>query len=193
VGYPVADGAGNYSLSTTGLATYNCKPVVAGSTCAGAGLHYYYPVKEHMAWTSINPPYVAADSFEDDNSYGNASAFMGVQTHTFHTSGDQDWVKFTVTQADVNAKRRFRLETFDIGPGMDTVIELYGTNGTTLLTSNDDYGGQQASLIIWKPSAAGIYYARVLLYNSSYTQYCGAFYRLRIGVVYLAMIPIARR
>jgi hypothetical protein len=192
LGSVLADGAGNYSLASSGNLSYNCTPILAGGTCIGGEVGYYYPTKENVVWIDQYPANVAPDSLESDNSFGTAQPYSGVQTHTFDTMIDEDWVKFTVSQADMDNSRRFRLVTFNLGPGMDTKLELYAPNGATLLTSNDNYAGLLASQILWKPASAGTYYVRVLPYNSTYTQYCGAFYSLRITNNDI-MIPMVRR
>jgi hypothetical protein len=176
-----ANAAGQYSVSTAGRLVANCHVVIGGSTCTYAELDYYFPGKEHVIYTTVaNTAPVAADSFEADNTYTTASTYTTIQQHTFDTNTDVDWVKFTVPQAAVTAGKRYLIMTFGLGFGMNTILELYGTNGTTLLLQNDDYGPDGSSFIRWKPTAAGTYYVKVLPQSSDSTSYCGATYSLRI-------------
>lgn len=52
----------------------------------------------------------------------------------------------------------------------DTVLDLLGTDGVTLLASNDDapeIGGQRGSAIVFRAPAAGRYYIRQTLFSST--------------------------
>jgi len=99
-----------------------------------------------------------ADSFESDNTAANAKAIMvgTTQSRNFDATGDQDWVKFTA-QSGV----AYTVLTSNLGVNADTYLYLYGTDGTTLLASNDDYGGTLASRIDWQAPASGTYYVMV--------------------------------
>jgi hypothetical protein len=91
------------------------------------------------------------------------------QTHTFcgdpilSTVGDQDWARF---QAVAGAS--YLIQTTNLGPNSDTVLELYDRDAATLLALNDDFGAGGASAISVTLPAAGTYYVRVTHYNSSY-------------------------
>ncbi len=178
-GRTLADGSGNYSLANFAW-VYNCNniPVAPGDTCTSAWVDYYFPSEHDIIFHSPDPADVSADALEPDNTPQTASSYAGIQQHTFQDSGDVDWTKFSVPQADVDAGVRYRLQTADLGPGMDTVLELYGSDGTTLINSNDNSGSSLASTILWQPPAAGTYYVRVIPKSDYYVQYCGAFYRL---------------
>jgi hypothetical protein len=184
-GFTTADAAGNFNVSAQGLFLYNCNPVIPGSTCTYANAYYYFPTYEHVVYAPVTyPADVKADSYEPDGIFTGASAYAGIQHHTFNATNDVDWVSFTVPVPDVDAGVKYILQTLNLGPGMDTKLELYGTDGTTLLASNDDFVETLASRIEWKPSAAGTYYVKMLPHDSDInTQYCGAFYDLSILVV----------
>ncbi len=67
------------------------------------------------------------DSFEPDNNPAEASliASDGVpQSHTLHTTGDQDWIAFDATQGNV-----YTATTFDLLLDTDTVLRLYDVDG----------------------------------------------------------------
>ena len=65
----------------------------------------------------------------------------GVVVAAITPAGDKDFFSFTLTRT-----ASVKLETFDSNParttcvGMDTVIKLYGTDGTTILAEDDDDG-----------------------------------------------------
>ncbi len=80
----------------------------------------------------------------------NVTALMGdygvehVENHTFHvvngTSGDIDWVKFTVTADDVNIdKTSYLLRTQSANWNLDTVIEVYGPYATSSFSYTAGY------------------------------------------------------
>jgi hypothetical protein len=176
------DATGHFTSSTAGRLIHQCQAVVPGSPCTATGLYYDFPGKEHQITASnSNEIDVLADAFEPDNTFDTASTYTAVQQHTFDTDDDEDWVSFNVPQADVDAGVAYRIQTFKLGIGMDTNLELYASDGVTLLEENDDVSSDNwASLIVWKPSSAGKYYVRALPYNENFTHYCGAFYSLSI-------------
>jgi subtilisin family serine protease len=95
----------------------------------------------------------------------------------FEVPGDVDWFRF-----EAAAGQDYVLETSNLGNlgkgatrrqqvrtkgdvrvlAADTVLYLYGPDGTTLLDSDDDGGGGLASRIDFNCPAAGTYYARIL-------------------------------
>ena len=74
----------------------------------------------------------------EDNSAATAKAITVnvAQVHNFNSPGDQDWAAFTAKKGVT-----YTLNTSNLGPNADTYWALYSTDGTTLLTSNDDYNG----------------------------------------------------
>lgn len=191
----VADGSGNYSVSFSGLYWYRypvCYAVDMGHRCAQAAV-YYYTLAGHSIWVEGTPPRpVGPDLYESDDISATARAYTGIQSHTFHTVTDTDWVTFTVPQADVDNGTPYRIETFNLGWGMDTYLHLYDTDGVTELEQDDDSGVGLASLIIWTPSAPGIYYVKIRPYSDISTAYCDAVYDLMIlperARVYLPLV-----
>ncbi|MDX9953134.1 MAG: Ig-like domain-containing protein [Anaerolineae bacterium] len=125
-----------------------------------AGNQSVYTSGNGDAQHSIDICDISPDAYEVDNGAGSASWITtdGVaQTHNMHGADDQDWVKFSAT-----AGITYTLRTTDIGGYADTVLYLYGTNGTTLIDYNDDYGEMgYSSRIDWKPNVSGTYYAQV--------------------------------
>jgi hypothetical protein len=118
-----------------------------------------------------------ADPFEPDNTAASAKAItLGTPTsHNFHVAGDQDWTKFSA-QHDV----AYRIITSNLGANADTYVYVYGTDGTTLLGSNDDYGGSLASEIDWIAASTGTYYVMVKHWNPNALA-CGTTYDLKVS------------
>ena len=87
---------------------------------------------------------------------------------------DQDWIKF-----DAQEGITYTLQTSNLGPQSDTYIYLYDQDGTTLLASNDDYGGSLASRIDWTAPASGIYYVQIRHWNPNASG-CGTRYNFTI-------------
>jgi putative cell wall-binding protein/5-hydroxyisourate hydrolase-like protein (transthyretin family) len=83
------------------------------------------------------------------------------QNRTLHYSppdGDVDWVSVSAVQGT-----RYVMQTGDLDPASnDTVLELYASDGTTLLARNDDFGFSYASRIAWRAPSTGTYYLKVL-------------------------------
>ncbi|HJZ47868.1 MAG TPA: fibronectin type III domain-containing protein, partial [Roseiflexaceae bacterium] len=117
-----------------------------------------------IAITTKAPRNPGDDFYEPDNSGDQASPFVlgETQQHAISVPSDQDWVVFRAA-----AGWTYRIETSDLASGVDTYLELYDRDGTTLLAANDDTNGSLASLIVHSLHAAGFYYVKVRHYSSS--------------------------
>ena len=97
-----------------------------------------------------------SDSYEPDSTFSLArtiSAGAPAQDHTL-TSGDKDWFSFSAT-----AGTSYTIETFG---STDTYMNLFSTNGTTLISSNDDENGSNTNAkITWSCTAGGTYYFEI--------------------------------
>jgi len=186
-----ADDAGDYSASFGGLYWWDCSPIDLGHRCAQVAACYYDPAGHGIWVEGPYPPPVGPDIYESDNISTTASPYTGIQSHTFHTITDTDWVTFTVPQADVDDGVPYRIETLNLGSGMDTYLYLYDTDGVTELAHDDDSGSGLASLIVWTPPASGTYYVEVRPFGSS-AAYCDAVYDLMIlpmrGRIFLPLV-----
>ena len=115
-------------------------------------------------WTSSQQ--YSPDSYENDNRHGYKSAQIIViddsepQHHNFHKAGDVDWVKFYGL-----ANTSYRIEVVNPGSKCDAVIELYDTDGTTLLLKKDDYLAGMPETLDYTFSKEGIYYVKVSNYT----------------------------
>jgi hypothetical protein len=136
-------------------ATYYLKVVSSDPSVSGANTSYHLAI-------SLGDP---LDSFEPDDTAATARTITTdgtPQEHNFTPAGDVDWVKFAAV-----AGEPYVIQTSDLAGDCDTILELYDTNGSTLLTSNDDYGSSERSLITYIFSTPGTYYARVHHYRSN--------------------------
>ncbi len=123
-----------------------------------------------------------ADAYEPDNTQGAAKPITvggAAQRHNFHIAGDQDWVRFSAT-----AGTAYVIETLNLGPASDTVLELYDGSGTRL-AYNDDYGGTLASRISWIAPSGGTFFVKVRHYRSSAYSAATA-YDLRVSTAIIA-------
>ncbi|NTV62682.1 MAG: hypothetical protein HGA65_03970 [Oscillochloris sp.] len=122
------------------------------STAAGAGTSY----RLRITGTAF-----AGDAYESDNSADVARSITvggASQHHTFHTPGDQDWVTFYAPLGYIYA-----IETANLASAVDTVLDLYNSNGA-LLASNDDYTGF-ASRVAYTSTTSQQLFVRVRHYN----------------------------
>ena len=117
-------------------------------------------------------PCPEGDGYEVDDSFSQATWLQppGQPGHTFHQWMDKDWVKFEALEGAM-----YIIYTDNLNPEYDpnglfadTVLELYGPDGVTMLDENDDYGGTNASRIEWRAPADGAYYVKVYNYNPGF-------------------------
>ncbi|RME78391.1 hypothetical protein D6774_01350 [Candidatus Woesearchaeota archaeon] len=110
----------------------------------------------------------AQDLYEPDGTYTNATWIPTngtFQQHNF-TVDDQDWVKFNATAGHVYVINTTNHTPINI---TDTQIELYSTDGTTLLAENDDIklGVTRTSEIVWRATQNGTYYVKIFEWSNS--------------------------
>lgn len=198
--FPYSSGAGEYSatLPTELYWSFDCS--VADLTHPCIGFSAWTDDSDHFNFAIYDRPEPAApDEYEADNAYTVASTYTTVQQHSLHSEDDEDWIKFTVTTEDVLAGRAFNFASTQLGWNMDLYIELFGSDGVTLIDSdyreNSD-GSGIGPRIEKKFSSAGEYYLRI---HSKPTEvdadndggYCDSVYTIfREEYVYL---PLVRR
>jgi hypothetical protein len=96
-------------------------------------------------WTSQNP------------SLGDFNISTVEKHYTFYPTVDVDFASFNATSG-----RNYVIYTYGLANGADTVMELLSTDGTTVLSTNDDSSsGTQASKITWTAPSTGTYFIRV--------------------------------
>ncbi|MBI4231533.1 MAG: PPC domain-containing protein [Planctomycetes bacterium] len=88
---------------------------------------------------------------------------------------DPDWFKFTAVSGDI-----YTIDTTTLLNGADTVLTLYGTDGSTVLTSNDNRaGGTFESRITWTATGSGTFFVKVTPTSGNSSAYGG--YSLKIS------------
>lgn len=160
--------SGRFNSASTASGTYNFFNI----SIPGCGNR-----SQSGTWTA-NVPLPCEDAFEPDNSFTSAKSISlgAAQAHTFHTVGDEDWVKFSMT-----AGGSYTIVTSNLGPTNDTYLYLYDRNGTTILAQNDDVGpGQLNSQIVWTANTSGLYYVRVRYLNGAAGGCSGYNYNLMV-------------
>lgn len=153
---------------------------------------YYALVRGHSNTSigsyqvSVTDTSTGGDGFgEPDDTYQQARLVETDGTlyqRRFEVVGDQDWIKFnavvsatpyvieTSNLGDLSGVASTPTAKGDVDATMaDTVLELYGTDGTTLITSDDDGGVGIASRIEWTPTTPGIYYVKCRGYGNAVT------------------------
>jgi len=132
--------------------------------------------------------YEVVNEVEPNNAFATATSLGNpdkLARGAFMPAADEDFWMF-----HIDARSDVLIETFDeMGPGkcatLDTVVELRGPDGTTVITSDDD-GFNGCSLIdpttntLARGLARGDYYVRVRLYSTTST---ATAYHLRVRVV----------
>ena len=128
-------------------------------------------------WLLVNPGYAteftqillahgieyAPDAYEADDTFLSATTVLpdGVlHHHTFYPAGDEDWLVLAAVPGE-----EYVIKTQDLLDGADTVLELYDSDGTTLLDSNNNRDASTlSSLLRVVPTIPQQYYVRTFRY-----------------------------
>jgi hypothetical protein len=115
---------------------------------------------ESFTFLPFELPQYAPDEWEPDDTLAEATDLEpGVgQTHDLHTLGDRDCFRFTATRGHI-----YTIETFNLGPDVDTRIFLYDGEGS-LLTQDDDgrtFEEKWASRLVWTAEKTSTHYVMV--------------------------------
>jgi uncharacterized repeat protein (TIGR01451 family) len=112
---------------------------------------------------------------------------VGVLTRTFNMVADKDWGRFYAYAGQI-----YTITTSHLDMDVDTVLQLYDTDGVRLLAENDDYADtgaygdlSGASRIVWTAPANGWYFVRMTHFDPSYdpryARVCGGRYAVSIA------------
>ncbi len=110
--------------------------------------------------TSGAPP-IFVDAYEPNNSLATAYSTAADAPHlcnaTLWPTGDEDYFSFWARVGST-----YQILTSNLDPGLDTVMNVYNSQGA-LVATNDDYQfGSRASRVIVTATANGFYYARII-------------------------------
>lgn len=111
---------------------------------AGPGTSY-----DLRIWEEIH---FVEDEYEPDDSPDLATLLKPAeaQPHNLHVSSDQDWIRF-----EAAADHTYLIETFDLGPSVDTVVHLFNEQGSELAWDDDGRAEEEAfaSRLRWRAAA----------------------------------------
>jgi|GEM_PF-3182409 len=100
------------------------------------------------------------DAFEPDGIPETAKTILigSTQRHIICPVADADWVRFYA-----RGGKLYTIRTANLGPGLDTYMYLFDTDGRRILAQNDDAGGAEgvASRIEFFPQRDDWYYAQI--------------------------------
>ncbi|MEM7531333.1 MAG: SBBP repeat-containing protein [Chloroflexota bacterium] len=74
----------------------------------------------------------------------------------FDVAGDEDWFRL-----ETEAGRIYTMQTLNLAPGVNTILDLYETDGFTLLESDDDGGTEFSSILVWEAPKTATYFIRI--------------------------------
>jgi len=187
----IADSSGNYGVSFSGLYwSRDCSAVNLGHRCIQPSVTYYSEAGHGVSLTGPYPQSVGPDIYESDDISSTARTYTGLQSHTFHTYTDTDWVTFTVPADDVGVVQ-YRIRVFNMGWGMYMQTVLYDPN----MNLRGGWGFLDPSFESrFTPAVAGTYFLKLAPWwpYPGYGGYCDAVYDLMIlpvrGQIYLPLV-----
>jgi nucleotide-binding universal stress UspA family protein len=114
-----------------------------------------------------------ADAYEPDNDIAQASLYDGTaQLHTFHSAGDQDWVRVYLVTNFI-----YDIETYHLSENLDTMIDFFREreDGSLELVDHvDEEGSDEGEYTGIDFPATGWYWARISPYSAT-TNHIGAY------------------
>jgi murein DD-endopeptidase MepM/ murein hydrolase activator NlpD len=116
-----------------------------------------------------------ADVWEPNDNYYAASLLTpnsAPESQLFDIEQDEDWLRL-----DAVAGGKYVIWTGNLAAAVDTTLQMYDTDGLTLLDSDDNSGGGNASRLEWYAPASGTYFVRVIRAPGS-TYGCSASYSI---------------
>jgi hypothetical protein len=132
-----------------------------------------------------------ADSVEPDDNYFVARSITvdeAPESRLFDIPQDEDWLYF-----EVEAGKVYAIETLNLASNVDTKIEIYSRDSSTLQASNDNGGQGTASYLEWRAPQDGPYFIRVQRSGQG-TYGCHARYDIKVTEKgYPLFIPLIRR
>jgi hypothetical protein len=150
-------GNGRYEGTYANFTRFGAYRVAAYAKDTNGSISFH---KESTVTQTMGPDiYEVDDTFSQANVIGLNGTIP--QHHNFHDDGDQDWVKFYGIAGQV-----YEIKISGVGDDTDPAIELYASDGTTLLEGPRSNGFEgDDELMIWTCGGNGIYFARIFYKN----------------------------
>lgn len=167
-----ADADGDYFLDFDGIFNNDCLEAQVGACTQPETVYFNDEGHTVYIWGSEPGP-VSADVYESDDIYLSASTYTNLQSHTFHTYDDVDWVSLAVGDDDVGVIYYFLTE--NLGINANTNLYLYDTDGFTELASDTSYSSD-SSEIAWTAISPGTYFVKIVPESTLNTVDCGSTY-----------------
>ena len=163
----------NLFLNTNSVRYESSSPCTGFTRPGVYGLTFYAEDVAGQLSAPRQSEVILADAFEPDDTGSQASVYDGdLQTHTFHTAGDEDWVRvFLVTNFI------YDIETYHLSETLDTVIDIYreAADGTLEQIDHvDEEGSDEGEYTGVDYPPSGWYWLRVLPYSGG-TNTVGAY------------------
>lgn len=153
--------SGQTHIFWAGTSSYNYQPGNWGTLALGS-TPFDFPIVTPVPSTATSTPTAPAscsDAYEPNDVWSQARGLTAYapQAHLFRAATDVDWAWFSAT-----AGTRYHIKTSGLATSVNTVLTLYGSNGSSVLAYNDnDPAGGLGSLLTWTAPAEGFYYIKV--------------------------------
>ncbi len=144
------DNSGRYSGTYDGFSDFGTYRIVVYASDKDGNMSQ--PVK-----TEVYRPY-APDIYEVDNTWEQAGIVIiskESQHHNFHVAGDADWIKFYGI-----FDQKYTISARNLESDCDIAIDLYDTDGETVLRSVDYEPGNSDEYFNWTCPEKGVYYVK---------------------------------
>jgi hypothetical protein len=173
-----SNASGDYSVAFDEIYEYDyrCETGTVGG-CYQSSAAYFDDQGHQITVSNSFPPHVEADAFDQgdgDNEHTKASVYLGLQSHTFHSYNDEDWIATYISASGVGKLYSFR--TLNLGVAATTYLTLFDSDGVTELVSHAPY--HAPAFALWRPTHEGWYYVQVS--SGGYYWDCGSTYDFEI-------------
>jgi len=192
-GYPYlvqTDSQGSFSVDVDNLFWASCYPLSSSDPCAHVSVTYTDSNGFAITAQGPHPAPIAADDYEMDNTLQSARLYSGtIEQHTFHASGDQDWISISIMPKDVGRPLLFQINNFE--RGMNVTAALFNADGTKLF-DNTDLWSKEIHSFAYQFSAPGIYFLQLTPGSLFSAGLCDSRYSIGIDL-YQLYFPVVRR
>ncbi len=146
---------GLHTVTETDLVTYISTTPNIVQTDVALGNSYQVDFGDKRTCQCTN------DASEEDDTFENAKPIQlgRINLHACNFCDDAvDWLSFTA-----QAMQTYTVTTWADGQRADTILELYATDGTTMIASNDNSAGTTdfSSALVWEAPSTGVFYLKV--------------------------------